>query len=141
MPYKKITDDYAVSTQISPISLADIKEAGFRTIMCNRPDGEEEGQPSFAEITQAAEAEGLRTAHIPFVGRNLSQEDIQSFLELRNTMPGPVFAYCKSGTRCATLWAYAMSNSMQTADIMEATKRAGYDLSALEPHLNATKVS
>ena len=54
--FRKIDADFAVSGQISPEDLAKVAEAGFKSILCARPDNEEPGQPSFATISKAAQA-------------------------------------------------------------------------------------
>ena len=46
MEYRQITDEYAVAGQIAPEDIAAIKAAGFRSIICNRPDDEQPGQPT-----------------------------------------------------------------------------------------------
>ena len=50
MEIKRITDKVSVSPQITAADVADIKKAGFRAIICNRPDGEGADQPSFEEL-------------------------------------------------------------------------------------------
>ncbi|MCC5872329.1 MAG: hypothetical protein JJU22_08045 [Gammaproteobacteria bacterium] len=65
MGIRKITEDLSVSAQITAEDLATIRKAGFRAIICNRPDGEAADQPSFEEIEAAAKAEGLSTRYLP----------------------------------------------------------------------------
>lgn len=43
-------------------------------------------------------------------------------------MPGPVLAYCRSGTRSATIWALSQSGLQTRDEILTAAARAGYDL-------------
>ena len=57
MDIRKITDKTSVSPQITVEDMAAIKDAGFRAIICNRPDGEGADQPSFEEIEAAANAD------------------------------------------------------------------------------------
>lgn len=59
MEIRKITDDLSVSPQFAPADVAAIKAAGFRAIICNRPDGEGADQPDFDAIEAAAKVEGL----------------------------------------------------------------------------------
>src|SRR5919197_1546766 len=56
MEYRQISDSYSVSGQITPEEIAAVKAAGFRSIICNRPDAEQPGQPSAATVRAAAEA-------------------------------------------------------------------------------------
>ena len=66
--YRKIDDNFVVAGQISPADLPKIAEAGFKTIVCARPDNEEPGQPNFAVIAKAAKEAGLNAVHIPVSG-------------------------------------------------------------------------
>ncbi|MCX8227546.1 MAG: sulfur transferase domain-containing protein, partial [Sulfitobacter sp.] len=50
MDIKRITDKVSVSPQITVSDMGAIKEAGFRVIICNRPDREGADQPNFEEI-------------------------------------------------------------------------------------------
>ena len=104
MEYRQITDDYAVSGQISPDDIAAIKAAGFRSIICNRPDDEQPGQPSAAEIAVAAAAAELHFRHIPFTSGQMTPEDVQKMTEALDEIPGPVFAFCRSGARSANIF-------------------------------------
>ena len=54
MELKRLTDTLSVSPQITVSDLPAIRAAGFRVIICNRPDGEGADQPTFAEIEAAA---------------------------------------------------------------------------------------
>jgi sulfide:quinone oxidoreductase len=46
-------------------------------------------------------------------------------------LPKPVLAYCRTETRSATLWSLARANDLPVADILSATKQAGYDMSGV----------
>lgn len=104
MDIRQVTDDYAVSGQIAADDIKAIKEAGFRSIICNRPDAEQPGQPTAAEIAVAAEAADLIFRHIPFVGGQMTEEDVAKMAEALDEIPGPVFAYCRSGARSTNIF-------------------------------------
>ena len=111
MNYRQITDDYSVSGQIIPEEVAAIKAAGFRSVICNRPDGEQPGQPPADSVRAAAEAAGLEFRHIPVVSGQITEENVADQAAALETLPGPVFAYCRSGARCANLFALAKEAS------------------------------
>ena len=67
MRITEITPDYSVSPQIAAADVAEIAALGFRSIMCNRPDGEDPDQPPAAEIRAEAERLGLAFAYVPVV--------------------------------------------------------------------------
>lgn len=104
MNFTQITPDFAVSPQIRPEQAAQIAAAGFRSILCNRPDGEEPGQPDFAGVESAARSAGLETLHVPVVSGAITAENVADFRAAVAELPAPVFAYCRSGGRCANLW-------------------------------------
>lgn len=105
MNYRQITPDYAVSPQISIDDVAEIKQAGFRSVICNRPEGEDPGQPSVASIKAAVEAAGLAFRWIPVVSGQMTAENVADQAAALDEIEGPVLAYCRSGTRCTNLYA------------------------------------
>ncbi|CUH74791.1 bifunctional protein tyrosine phosphatase family protein/NAD(P)/FAD-dependent oxidoreductase [Tropicibacter naphthalenivorans] len=131
MEFKKINDDITVSPQITAEHIAEIKAAGFRSIICNRPDGEGADQPTFEEIHAAAKAAGLDARYQPVVGGKVSDADADAFGAMLRELPGPVFAYCRTGTRSATLWSLSQAKDKSPAEILEATKAAGYDMAGV----------
>ena len=104
MQVRKLTDAYAVAPQILAADVAAIAADGFRSIMCNRPDGEQTGQTPYAEIAAAAMAQGLAVRHVPVVSGAISPDDVAAFKRAIAELPAPVFAYCRSGARCTNLW-------------------------------------
>ena len=51
----KLTESLGVSAQIAPEDVAEIAAQGYRVLINNRPDGEEENQPSGSAIAAAAQ--------------------------------------------------------------------------------------
>ncbi|MBK45984.1 MAG: TIGR01244 family phosphatase [Roseovarius sp.] len=128
MQINKVTDALSVSPQITAEDVAAIRDAGFRAIICNRPDGEGADQPNFEEIEAAARAAGLEARYLPVTSGMVRDEDAAAFGQALMELPGPVFAYCRSGTRSATLWSLAEAKRRPVAEILAATKAAGYDM-------------
>ena len=99
MQITQITPDYSVAPQIYPGDIAALREQGFRTIICNRPDDEEPGQPDWETIATAAEAEGLEAHHLP-IGPDISVEAQKAnFARIYADAPKPILAYCRTGNR------------------------------------------
>lgn len=108
MKYQSIAPNFVVSGQITVSDIAAIKEAGFKTVICNRPDGEEAGQPTAAAIGDAARDAGLAFIAIPVASGSAPSSDVKiETQEVLNTLPGPYFAYCRSGNRSAQAWMLA----------------------------------
>ncbi|HIP24109.1 MAG TPA: TIGR01244 family phosphatase [Rhodobacteraceae bacterium] len=102
----KVTEldpNYTATGQISVADVADIKAAGFNTVMCNRPDGEAPGQPAAAQIQRAVEKAGMKFFYVP-MGRSLAPNTLGDFKAVTDSDNGKVFAYCRSGNRCTILW-------------------------------------
>ncbi|EHH68853.1 bifunctional protein tyrosine phosphatase family protein/NAD(P)/FAD-dependent oxidoreductase [Gluconobacter morbifer] len=139
MPVRRLSETYAVSPQITPEEIPQLKKDGFHSILCVRPDGESPGQPTAQDIADAARAEGLGFASIPVVAGTLPDaETVQAMRKALGTLTGPVLGYCRSGTRAAQLWALAQAGTRGTGDIIEAGSRAGIDLGGLRRRLDAT---
>jgi len=131
MDARPISDALSVAGQIRPEDIPDIAKAGYRAIICNRPDGEAGDQPTFEEIEAKADASGLKTLYLPVVSGRVNEDDAQAFAKALKELPGPVLAYCRSGTRSATLWSLAQAQTMPLSDILASAKRAGHDMSAV----------
>jgi sulfide:quinone oxidoreductase len=107
MKITELTPDYSVSPQIAPADVAEIAGLGFRSIVCNRPDGEGPDQPAAAEIAAAAERQGLAFANVPVVSGQIDEGNVAEFRAALARLPAPVLAYCRSGTRSQNLWVLA----------------------------------
>ena len=105
MEYRQISDKYSVSGQILPEDIAAVKAAGFKSIICNRPDDEQPGQPSADSVKQAAETAGLEFRYIPVVSGQITEQNVADQAAALEGLEGPVFAYCRSGARCTNLYA------------------------------------
>lgn len=122
-----------VSGQIDPADVAEAAAAGVRTIINNRPNDEEPGQPSSAEIEAAAKAAGLYYHHIPVAG-GFSQGQVEAMAEALEQ--GPALAFCRSGTRSTHLWALTRARQgVDGGEIVRAAAEAGYDLGPILPWL------
>lgn len=137
MDLRRVTDEFTVSPQIDLADIREVAEAGFRSVMCNRPDGEEPGQCEFEQIAQAARAEGLEARSVPIVSGQLTAQAVENFRKALDEMPKPMLAYCRSGTRCTMLWAIAQHGVMDDAEIERRAADAGYDVSGLLRQLQA----
>ena len=104
MNIQKLTERFAVCDQITADDVATIAAEGYATIVCNRPDHEEWGQPLAEDIARACEAAGVAFSYLPFQGSLLPPGLPEAFAEQINQATGPVLAYCRSGQRCGYLF-------------------------------------
>src|SRR5258708_27971110 len=128
MDIRKITDELSVAPQISACDVSAIAAAGFRAVICNRPDGESSDQPCCDEIESSVIASGLAWRSQPVRSGGVTLEDAAAFGALMAELPKPVLAYCRSGTRCATLWCLWQAGHRPLADIFAPAQAAGSDL-------------
>jgi uncharacterized protein (TIGR01244 family) len=128
---RKVTDDFSVAPQIETADLATAAGLGFRLVINNRPDAEQPGQPTSAEMQAAARAAGLDYVHIPFVGRPTA-EQAEAVRKAAEGAKGPVLAFCRSGTRSITAWSLgqAQAGARSRDELIGLAAGAGYDLSA-----------
>ena len=137
MDIRPLSPNYAVSPQIAPEDCASIAEAGFKTIICNRPDSENPPSLSAASIEAAAKAAGLAFVVLPITHQTMTMENVVAQREALDGSEGPVLAYCASGTRSSIIWSLGQAGDMASEDIITATAQAGYDLRGLQPQLDA----
>ena len=103
MTLYQLSETCAVAGQIQPADVAALAADGFATIVCNRPDGEDSGQPAASEVAAECLAHGVAFHHIP-VGRSLSMDLVEQFQEAVAGSAGKTLAYCRSGQRSSVIW-------------------------------------
>ena len=135
---KRINDRVSVSGQIQPDDVATIKDLGFVAIINNRPEGESPDQPAGAEIEAAAKAAGLAYHAIPLGREGVNPQMVAETRAVLEGSNGPVFAFCRSGTRSTTLWALSQAGQVDAGEIIREAAEAGYDMSHLAGHLSRT---
>lgn len=104
MEIRRINDEYSVAGQITAEDLQEIAGQGFKSIVCHRPDGEVEGQPTFAEIEAAAKALGMEMRHVPVGREGVGFEQVQEFVDALDEMDRPMLGYCRSGARSTAIY-------------------------------------
>ena len=126
--FRKVTDAFQVSPQITPDEARAAAESGVVLIINNRPDGEVPDQPTSADIEAAARAAGADFIRIPIVGRP-TPEQAKAQAEAVAGASGPVLAFCRSGTRSITAWALGEAGrGRDRAELVRIAAGAGYDL-------------
>lgn len=132
--FRRLTDSISVSPQISVDDVALAAEEGVTLIINNRPDGEDDGQPTSAEIEAAATAAGIAYRAIPVSGGGFGEPQINAMIHAIDDAGGLVLAYCRTGTRSTLLWSLAQAKLGQHPEDIAATARAaGYDITPVRP--------
>src|SRR6516164_4913960 len=124
--------ELSVAGRLDRADIDALAKAGVRTIINNRPDGEDPGQVPAAEARRIAEAHGIAYHHIPITAATLSRADVDTFAAVLRDAPAPVVAHCRSGTRSALLW--ALTRMREGADpfaLVAEAARHGIDIASL----------
>lgn len=127
-----LTPEVSVAGRLDRADIDALAQAGVRTIINNRPDGEDPGQLPAAEARRVAEAHGIVYHHIPITAVTLSRADVDAFAAVLRQAPSPIVAHCRSGTRSALLW--ALSRMREGADALSLITQAaqhGIDIAGL----------
>ena len=137
---RKVTNHYFVSQQVESTDVKSLKEQGFYSIVGNRPDGEEPNQPDFKSIEKECLKSGIKFYYYPLSPGDLNLERI---LETKAIIEEDkkTLAYCRTGTRCITLWACAEVANREIKEILKISDIAGYDLNHMEEILSSLKAA
>lgn len=127
--FRRVTDRFSVSPQISPADVARAAAQGFTLIINNRPEGEEPGQPAGATIEAAAKAAGLDYVAMPISGMP-TPEQADAVCEVISSAKGPVLSFCRTGTRSIVSWAKgtARRGELPAEELVRLCGQAGYDV-------------
>jgi len=132
----RITDTFAVTGALDAAGIAEAARLGFRAILSNRPDGEEDGQITAREEARLAWAAGLQFRHVPAAKHDvMTDEVIEGTADALVGLKGPVLAHCKSGMRSLIIWAAATSRSQPVDCVLETLRASGHDLDFLRDDL------
>lgn len=116
MESRKLSESLHVTGQLSEAQMREVAASGFRSVICNRPDGEGgESQPTAAALEAAARAAGLAFAYLPVQPGQLGDDQAGEFASLLNALPGPVLAFCRTGNRSGQLYERACGLGLSSA--------------------------
>ena len=121
-PVMHLTDTVSVMGQVFPEEIAALKAEGFTTVMCNRPDHEDPGQPTMDELAAACEEHGLRFVRYPLTMMNFPGDNVVGMAEEFEPENGKVLAYCRTGTRSANLWILTLAGEARLAAFAAAER-------------------
>ncbi|CAH0348910.1 TIGR01244 family sulfur transferase [Sphingobium sp. CECT 9361] len=139
--FRQVTDTLYVAPQIGVGDIKQAKALGVTMVVNNRPEGEEPGQPTGAEIEAAATAAGLSYAAVPVTHAGFAPWQLDGMAEaLEQAGDGKVLAFCRSGTRSTLLWALTRARAGDDADALAGqAAAAGYDLSPIRQIMDAVR--
>src|SRR5262245_51635166 len=104
-PLAELAPGLCAAGKLDRTDIEALAELGVRTIINNRPDGEDPGQLPAADARRIAEAHGIAYHHIPITAATLTRADVDAFAAALASAPQPIIVHCRSGTRSTLLWA------------------------------------
>ncbi len=125
MIIRQLTETLSVADQLELADLEAVKEAGFASVICNRPDEEGEPHADSDAMAQQAKALGLEFRYLPVNGANITDTDVADHASLLAEVPTPVLTYCRSGARCAKLWALSEAGKQDVNTLVETVDKTG----------------
>ena len=138
MPFKRLTDEFWASPQIAIEDIAAAATQGVTLIVNNRPDDEEPGQLTSADMEAAARTAGMDYVYIPVSHAGFSMAQVDAMADALERTEGPALGFCRSGTRSTLLWAMAEAKrGKDTEEIAKAAARGGYNVGAVAGTMEA----
>lgn len=132
VPLAELAPGLSATGKLDQHDIEALAVAGVKTIINNRPDGEDQGQLPAAEARQVAATHGIAYHHIPVTGPTLSRADVDAFAAVLASAPQPIVAHCRSGTRSALLWALTrLREGAEPQALIAQAARHGIDIAAL----------
>jgi sulfide:quinone oxidoreductase len=136
--FTSLTPQFAIAAAMTADDFAAAAQLGFKSIVSNRPDGEEPGQLTAKQEAVLAWRAGLQFRHVPADKNGLFTDAVvEGMAEALAGLNGPVLAHCKSGVRSAIAWAAASARSQPVDCVLDTLKAAGQDLDFLRDDLEA----
>jgi uncharacterized protein (TIGR01244 family) len=131
--FKQLDAKTLVAGQISPDELTKARDAGVTLVVNNRPDGEDAGQPTSAEIEAAARAAGIEYRHVP-IDRGMGPTHVEAMRDAMHAAgDGKLLAFCRSGMRSTLAWAVACrEEGVPREEVEEKARQAGFSLAAVD---------
>ena len=130
--FRTLSETVLASPQLALSDVDAAKARGVALIVNNRPDGEDPSAPQGEEMARAAEAAGIAYLAIPIGPSGSGGAEIAAMAKAMEDAPGPILAYCRSGTRSTFLWALASAKAGGDPEaIASAALQAGYDIAPI----------
>lgn len=118
----------AVSEQLRPEELPELRDRGFTTIIDLRPDGEAVGQTPSTVMASSARANRMEFVYVPVPHGAIADSAVAALDKALSQRSGEVLLYCRSGKRAARTWALveaSRAKGMDSRAILAAVKASG----------------
>lgn len=109
---KTLNAQVSVAGQMTTDKFQQLIQAGFKSVIVNRPDQEQGNTVSVAQLRQIAEQSQVSVIYQPILSGKISQTDVIEFAKYYNELPKPILMICKSGSRSAALFNQAKAQGL-----------------------------
>jgi uncharacterized protein (TIGR01244 family) len=136
--FRNLTAEIAVSEQLTPANIQELKQLGFETVIDLRPDGGVHDPQSSRKVGEVVRSKGMRFFYFPVPDGDIPQAAVNG-LAVALSKSDDVLLFCPSSRRAARTWALAeaarpgglgadailaaMESAGQPADDLAATLR------------------
>ncbi|WP_448188271.1 TIGR01244 family sulfur transferase [Azospirillum sp. sgz301742] len=103
----KIDDEVFATGQLYDDDFAELARQGVKTIVNNRPDGEEPNQPTAGHGAELAAKYGMAYHYIPVGREGPTEQAVDQMAAVLKDSAVPMVAHCRSGARSSSIYAMA----------------------------------
>ncbi len=128
---KKLDDRLFVAGQLSKADIEQAAKAGIKTIINNRPDGEETGQMDHQTASEFSESLGMSYHYLPMPnGQPMPANLVDDFYQVIVDSEEAILAHCRSGMRSSVIWAMGQikNKKLEVDQTINAANAAGIPL-------------
>ena len=131
-PLAALAPGVSAAGKLDRADIEALADSGVRTIVNNRPDGEDPGQLPAGEARLLAETRGIAYHHIPVTAASLTSGDVDAMKAVLAEAEKPIVLHCRSGTRSTLLWALVrLREGAEPSSLVAEAARHGIDIAAL----------
>lgn len=131
-PLAALAPGVSAAGKLDRADIEALADSGVRTIVNNRPDGEDPGQFPADAARRLAEARGIAYHHIPVTAASLTSGDVEAMAAVLAEAERPIVLHCRSGTRSTLLWALVrLREGAEPSRLVAEAARHGIDIAAL----------
>ncbi len=101
MQSKAINSEMSIGPQPSESDIQELAGQGVKTVINLRVDNEAEDQLSPIDEGQMARDAGMEYLHIPVIGNQIREGQVDEFRNAVDNLPKPIYVHCAKGKRAA----------------------------------------
>ncbi len=132
-----LSPSLAVAGAMTEADFAEAARMGFRTIINNRPDGEEPHQLTAREEAVLSWRAGVAYRHVPAAKHEVLDDHVlEPFADVLASVGGPILLHCRSGLRSTIMWAaLTVAAGAPIEEVLATAKAAGFDLDSVREEI------